>query len=289
MWCALPCSRICSLPFTFCHPAAVLPLLRRPFVPVALVAGAMAPDLPYYVPFEVQEVLLVPGAWYFRVFDAGATHGVTGMFGMFGFDLLVTAVLVGVFQVCRRPLSLLLPARFAFWSPVRASSGGRGFSLLVWGPVSALVGIGSHIAWDATTKGGMAAVFPFLRDPVVGSTDGLTVISYANTLIGAVVLLVWLWRRVPAQPSPVSRSLPVLVRWGVLTGVLVAAAAAVAVPGFGTDSVRVVVVRVVGAVAAVLFGYAVAWHMGRLLLPRGRTDASDGEAARTMPVPAGRP
>ncbi|WP_277682019.1 DUF4184 family protein, partial [Saccharomonospora azurea] len=31
------------------HPAAVLPLLRRPFVPAALVAGAVAPDLPYFL------------------------------------------------------------------------------------------------------------------------------------------------------------------------------------------------------------------------------------------------
>ncbi|RFU40178.1 DUF4184 family protein [Actinomadura logoneensis] len=276
------------MPFTFCHPAVVLPLLRRPFVPVALVAGTMAPDLPYYVPFEAQEVLLYPGAWYFRAFDAGATHGVSGMFGMFGFDLLVTAVFVGVFQVCRKPLSLLLPARFASWSSVPASAGGRGVSLLLRGPVSALVGIGSHIAWDATTKGGMAAAFPSLRQPVVGSTDGLTVISYANTLIGAVVVIWWLWRRVPAEHSTASRPLPAPVRWGVPIGVLGAAGAAVAVPGPGTDSLRVMVVRAVGVMAAVLFGYAVTWHASRLLLRRGQTDASDGGAARTVITPAGR-
>jgi hypothetical protein len=35
------------MPFTLSHPAAVLLLCRPPFVASALVAGAVAPDLPY--------------------------------------------------------------------------------------------------------------------------------------------------------------------------------------------------------------------------------------------------
>ncbi|HEY3557859.1 MAG TPA: DUF4184 family protein, partial [Kribbella sp.] len=35
------------MPFTPAHPAAVLPLIRRPLVASALVAGAVAPDLLY--------------------------------------------------------------------------------------------------------------------------------------------------------------------------------------------------------------------------------------------------
>jgi len=37
------------MPFTLAHPAAVLPLFRGPLVPAALVVGAVAPDLPYFL------------------------------------------------------------------------------------------------------------------------------------------------------------------------------------------------------------------------------------------------
>lgn len=37
------------MPLTLTHPAIVLPLARGPLVPSALVIGAMAPDLPYFV------------------------------------------------------------------------------------------------------------------------------------------------------------------------------------------------------------------------------------------------
>ncbi|WP_217617334.1 DUF4184 family protein, partial [Cellulomonas sp. GbtcB1] len=38
------------MPFTLAHPAAVLPFARPPFVPAALGAGALAPDVPYFLP-----------------------------------------------------------------------------------------------------------------------------------------------------------------------------------------------------------------------------------------------
>ena len=41
------------MPFTASHPAAILPFLRTPLPASALVAGSIAPDLPYYVPVDV--------------------------------------------------------------------------------------------------------------------------------------------------------------------------------------------------------------------------------------------
>src|SRR3954463_4591962 len=40
------------VPFTGSHPAAILPFLRTPLPASALVIGSMAPDLPYYLPFQ---------------------------------------------------------------------------------------------------------------------------------------------------------------------------------------------------------------------------------------------
>ena len=40
------------MPFTGSHPAAVLPFLGTPLPASALVIGSMAPDFPYYLPFQ---------------------------------------------------------------------------------------------------------------------------------------------------------------------------------------------------------------------------------------------
>ncbi|MCA0145941.1 DUF4184 family protein [Blastococcus sp. LR1] len=41
------------MPFSGSHPAAVLPFLRTPPSASALVAGSLAPDIPYYVPLDL--------------------------------------------------------------------------------------------------------------------------------------------------------------------------------------------------------------------------------------------
>ena len=41
------------MPFTPSHAAAVLPFLRTPLPASALVAGSVAPDLPYYLPGDL--------------------------------------------------------------------------------------------------------------------------------------------------------------------------------------------------------------------------------------------
>jgi hypothetical protein len=41
------------MPFTASHVAAVLPLVRTPLLPSALVVGSMVPDLPYFLPLPL--------------------------------------------------------------------------------------------------------------------------------------------------------------------------------------------------------------------------------------------
>lgn len=253
------------MPFTLCHPAAVLPLLRRPFVPAALVAGTMAPDLPYYIPTEAGDAVVDASAWYAPALDPGATHEISGMFGMFGLDLLITAVLVGLFRLCRGPLPLLLPAGIAARLPAAETPGSPGISILWWAPLSALIGIATHIGWDATTKGAVATTFPFLRDRVLGSMNGLTLLSYMNTLVGALIIVCWLWRRRAAAPARPPRRLPLAARGAVLACLVTAACAAAAVPTPGGTSLRVLVVMTVAASAIVLISYAATWHVSQLI------------------------
>src|SRR5690606_26266927 len=64
------------VPFTLSHPAAVLPFVRAPFVPAALVAGALAPDVPYFVRLPRSA-----DAWYEPFVNATTTHQPLGALG----------------------------------------------------------------------------------------------------------------------------------------------------------------------------------------------------------------
>ncbi|MET8546837.1 DUF4184 family protein, partial [Kitasatospora sp. NPDC004799] len=92
------------MPFTLSHPAAVLPLLRRPFSRAALVAGAVAPDLPYFVgtaglPVSAQ-------SWYEPLTNATTTHTLPGALTV---GLPCTLALWALALAGHRPLAAVLP------------------------------------------------------------------------------------------------------------------------------------------------------------------------------------
>ncbi|NUP44592.1 MAG: DUF4184 family protein, partial [Streptomyces sp.] len=94
------------MPFTFSHPAAVLPLLpggrpRGPLVASALVAGSLAPDVPYFTES------LVHGTFRYGEF----THSLLGVPTA---DVAIAALLAaGWHWLLREPLVALLPAAWA--------------------------------------------------------------------------------------------------------------------------------------------------------------------------------
>lgn len=99
------------MPFTPAHVAAVLPFARRPWIFPALVAGSMAPDMPYFV--RTLPVAVTAESWYEPLLNASTSHSVAN----------------------RRRL-------------LRSSGLGSRF---VWLMASALVGIATHLVWDAAT------------------------------------------------------------------------------------------------------------------------------------------
>lgn len=124
------------MPFTFSHPALVLPLARfkpRWFSATGLVAGSLAPDFLYFIKMDGSE-------------DFGHT-----LAGVFGFDLPVSYLLAYAFhRWVRNPLLAHLPAPFD-----GRYAGYRAFDFAQvlrkhWFvfPLSALLGAGSHIGWD---------------------------------------------------------------------------------------------------------------------------------------------
>jgi hypothetical protein len=178
------------VPFTPSHAAAVLPFLRTPLPASALIAGSVAPDLPFYVPFELPwrthtasavvttDVLLALAAW-------AVWHGLLARPALRAAPAALRGRLVGV------PLGLR--ARLA--SP----------ALVGWTVFATAVGAATHVLWDEFTHAGRwaPATFPVLGEQW-GAMPGYGWLQYASSVLGGLVLLGWAvrwWRRTPVRGS----------------------------------------------------------------------------------------
>jgi hypothetical protein len=202
------------MPFTFSHPAAVLPLRRFVFLQtVPLIIGSMTPDVPYFFPVRYGRLI-------------GDTHTFHGSFAVcvpLGMALLVLALLL------REPLTVLLGPRLR-WLCLRSF---QRFTQQRWNWVlavpSVLIGAWTHIVWDSFTHGGGWTVqrMAALSAPITVFGWDMVVyhlLQYLSSVFGLLVLAFWLrhmLKRVPepAQPAPISPR----TRWIVLLSICAAA------------------------------------------------------------------
>ncbi|RIJ48479.1 DUF4184 family protein, partial [Clavibacter phaseoli] len=149
--------------------------MRGPLPAAAVAAGAMAPDVPLFLP-------------------GGLSYADTHAFP----SLLVTAlpaaaVLLAVWMLLLRPAAgILLPRTIAARLPAawaaRPRTTTRGALLAL---AALLLGVLSHVAWDAFTHEGRAgsALLPALAQPW-GPLPGYRWIQYASSVGGLVVLAI---------------------------------------------------------------------------------------------------
>jgi Domain of unknown function (DUF4184) len=169
-----------TMPWTFAHPAAVLPL--RKFCPApldfaALVIGSIVPDLGYYVS---QSKLAYLG------------HSFLGSFLI---CLPAGLALWGLFHILRKPLWFVLP------QPHRSALAAFAEAPLSWNlraltaaAVSVLLGAWTHIAWDSFTHNTwMVKQLPLLRESVfqLGNVEfpWYVLLQHLSTAIGATILV----------------------------------------------------------------------------------------------------
>jgi hypothetical protein len=179
------------MPFTFAHPAAILPLRRSRFLQtVPLIIGSMVPDAPYFFPWRVAKYFL-------------ETHTLNSSFLVdvpMGMAFLVATLLL------KEPLTILLPAR-ARWTCLRSIE--RFYARPLHWPIalfSILIGAWTHIAWDSVTHqtGWTAERVAALSAPVSifgWDTETSHLLQYLSSVFGLVVLALWfrsLLKRVPA-------------------------------------------------------------------------------------------
>lgn len=217
------------MPWTVAHAAAVVPLQHwsrgRLSFP-GLVAGSMAPDMPYYLlRFDLGQFAHIP---------AGTVLACV--------PLALTALLL-LFAL-REPLVFALPQphRAAWTGALERPSPNPAIVAL-----SIVLGAWTHIAWDACTHGTGWVVeqIPFLQQPFPGTTIGLYHgLQELSTIVGTVVLVV-LYRRWLKPAAPVSRA-GNRWRYAVLVTCLLAAAAIASVfaAGDATTFSGVVALRV---------------------------------------------
>ncbi|MFC9112526.1 MULTISPECIES: DUF4184 family protein [Streptomyces] len=207
------------MPFTLSHAAAVLPAVRTdgggrgPLVPAVLVAGSFAPDMTYYA------ASAVPGAMEF----GDVTHAAWGVFTV---DVVIAWVLVGLWLLVREPLVALLPrarqGRVAALTRCGAPRARVRPSLVARWYVSAVLGVATHVVWDAFThhdRWGTRLV-PVLGEEIGGSPV-YWYAQYGSSAVAAVVVALFVARAVRrAVPAATGASgVPVLStgdRWRAL-------------------------------------------------------------------------
>jgi hypothetical protein len=178
------------MPFTLSHPAAVLPLLRRPFSAAALVAGAVAPDMPYFA--RSTPIPVTAESWYEPYMNATTSHGLLGALTV---SLPYALALFGLYLVARRPVGALLPAT----APRDPEPGGASALLRRggWALLSLLIGIATHLVWDSFTHvdGYVVLNVPFLTTQLAGDLTWARALQHVSTVGGLAVIAVYLWRR----------------------------------------------------------------------------------------------
>lgn len=221
------------MPWTFAHPAAVLPLRR--LCPIhltfaGLVVGSMTPDLGYYIHFS------------------GLARLAHTFFGSVLVCLPTGLTLLTVLYVLRKPLWFLLPQPHrAVLAPVVAVPLSPRPSSLLAAAVSVVLGAWTHIAWDSFThkNGWVVKHVAFLREPAfrLGMVEFPTyqLLQLLSTLMGiaALVAVYCLWlRRSRCLESPCWRAPHELWRYTLLA-ILATMTAIIAVPAAAEAASRV--------------------------------------------------
>lgn len=188
------------MPFTPSHAVLALPFLRTPLVPAAIAIGAMTPDLPLFL----------------RGF--GMTYSFTHTYTNILWTALIALGLFLLWRIVLRPAaSALSPMWLARrlptdWDEPAADAMSDALGLrrrwtgVLWLAVSLLIGVLSHILWDAFTHEGRLGVqfMPALAEQW-GPLQGFKWLQHGSSVAGLLIIGVWalLWLR-RAEPRAIA-------------------------------------------------------------------------------------
>ena len=170
------------MPFTFSHPAIVLPLKKiagETLSLTGLIIGSLTPDFEYFIRMSVRSIY---------------SHTV---FGLFWFDLPFGLLLTFIYHlVVRDPLISQLPEILN-----RKLSTFKYFDWLAYFKqnwvivlVSILIGVASHIFWDDFThpSGYFVGRFGFLQHKIAFGNvriPAFTILQHLSSIVGGVIVV----------------------------------------------------------------------------------------------------
>lgn len=181
------------MPFTFSHPALVLPLAtlsKRWFSVTGLVIGSLTPDFEYFLRMQLK------------------SHYSHTLFGLLWFDLPLGLLLAFIFHnIVRNPLldnlPMILQSRFSVfktWEWNAYFKKNIGVVML-----SVLLGAASHLLWDSFThhNGYFVQTLPALQYSISlfnTSIPILKILQHSSTLLGAVIIAFTIYK-LPIHPT----------------------------------------------------------------------------------------
>jgi hypothetical protein len=214
------------MPFTFAHPAAVLPLRR--YCPTflnfpALVVGSMTPDAGYYL-----------HNWQWAMW--GHTFA-----GSLTFDVPAGLAFLAVFYLFLRPVSALLPAphrqTLVSWIPARRLPS---LTQVLVAAYSVMLGSWTHIVWDGFTHANgwcvrnVAALTPTVFSIGSYQVTVWQLLQLASTVFGFIVL----WQAYSEQVRKQSGAIPSSERTDMVATVAVLVVPAVVACGLSASAFR---------------------------------------------------
>ncbi|WP_345159867.1 DUF4184 family protein [Pontibacter saemangeumensis] len=199
------------MPFTFSHPAAVLPftfLPRKWYSLTGLVVGSMTPDFEYFLRMRV---------------ESNYSHTVGGLFW---FDLPLGLLLAFIFHnVARDSLfdnqPVIIKSRLIRYKSFDFNAHFRRNWFVVI--VSVLIGAASHLLWDSFTHehGFLVNAIPSLSSTMQVMSWQLPVykiLQHASTLVGGALVALAVWR-LPSGGGAGGQASSTY--WGVVVGLTV--------------------------------------------------------------------
>jgi hypothetical protein len=175
------------MPFTFSHPAIVLPLTFLPrqwFSLTGLVIGSLTPDFEYFLRMRIKSIY---------------SHRIDGLFW---FDLPLGLLLAFLFHNIVRDrlfenLPTFLKSRFSTFKNFDWSRHFKQNWLVV--TISILIGAASHIFWDSFTHdhGYFVKTIPELQNSVdfLGrQIQILKILQHSSTLLGGLVIAIAIYK-----------------------------------------------------------------------------------------------
>lgn len=231
------------MPFTFSHPAIVLPLTCLPkkyFSLTGLVIGSITPDFEYFLRMQIK---------------SNYSHTIEGLFW---FNLPIGLLLAYVFHIVVRD-SLIdnLPSSMqSRFSVFKQFDWNRQFKTK-WQVIlnSILIGAASHLLWDNFTHSGgyfvrKISVLSNAIDIFGSQIPIFRILQHLSTLLGGLIILYVIYK-LPAEKN--ADSTMELKYWGILTGLTLLIISLRFLSGLETDQYGNIIVS---TISAMLLGLA---------------------------------